>query len=268
MCPHCRAFITNKDRVCPYCHENVGARAVDRHDASEMLAGFIPHARFTTVIILLINFAFYAATSLYSMNSGQGNAMDIDGRTLRLFGSKWVAGIAGGQWWRLVTANFLHGGLIHILMNSWVLFDLGASVEEAYGTSRLLVIYFISGIAGFYASAIWSPADSVGASAAIFGLLGAMIALGLRERSSMSDAMRGTYIRWAVLMLILSLFGNIDMAAHVGGLAGGFGVAYLAGTPKVRVWTEKLWRVAAFFCVLITAASFLKWYLWFSSLAQ
>src|SRR5436190_20905352 len=98
MCPHCRAFITNKDRVCPYCNEKVGARAVERRDTGEMLAGFIPHARFTTVIILLINFGVYIATVLYSMNSGRGNAMEIDGLTLRFFGSKWVMGIASGQW--------------------------------------------------------------------------------------------------------------------------------------------------------------------------
>src|SRR5215470_13480140 len=111
MCPHCRAFITSKDRVCPYCNEKLGARAVDLRDTGDLLAGFIPHARYTTVIILLINFGFYAATVLFSMKSGMGNAIDIDGRTLRLFGSKWVTGIAGGQWWRLVTAGFLHGGL-------------------------------------------------------------------------------------------------------------------------------------------------------------
>src|SRR5204862_5042503 len=199
-------------------------------------------ARFTTVIILLINFGFYVATALYSANSGMGNAMDIDGRTLRLFGSKWVMGIASGQWWRLVTAGFLHGGLMHILMNSWALFDLGASVEEAYGTSRMLAIYFISNVAGFYVSALWNPrADSVGASAALFGLLGAMIALGMRGPSSMGDAMRGMYVRWAVFMLFISLFGRIDMAAHVGGLAGGFGVAFLAGQPKLtNTWTERL----------------------------
>ena len=195
--------------------------------------------------------------------------MDIDGLTLRLFGSKWVMGMAGGQWWRLVTAGFLHGGLMHIAMNSWVLFDLGTSVEEAYGTSRMLVIYFLSSVAGFYVSALWSQADSVGASAALFGLLGAMIALGTRDRSSMGDATRSMYVRWAVLMLVISLFGRIDMAAHVGGLAGGFGVAWIAGTPRVsKTWTERLWRVAAFFCVLTTLACFLKMYLWFASVAK
>src|SRR5262245_26942106 len=129
MCPHCRAFITTSDKVCPYCNETVGSRAVDlRSSSSEMFGGFIPQAHFTTVVILLINFGLYAATVVYSMGSGAGNVMNVDGRTLVFFGSKYVDFIAGGQWWRLVTAGFLHGGLMHILMNSWALFDLGAAV--------------------------------------------------------------------------------------------------------------------------------------------
>src|SRR5689334_7973632 len=116
MCPHCRAFITTSDRVCPYCNEPVAPRAVDRGVAAGL----------------------YLATSLYSMKSGNGSAMSIDVRTLVYFGAKFGPFIAAGEWWRLVTAGFLHGGLVHILMNSWVLFDLGAAVEEIYGAYRML----------------------------------------------------------------------------------------------------------------------------------
>ncbi|MEZ5365296.1 MAG: rhomboid family intramembrane serine protease [Bryobacterales bacterium] len=62
-----------------------------------------------------------------------------------------------GQWWRLITAGFLHGGIFHILMNSWVLYDLGAQVEHIYGTSRYLAIYLISSIGGFAASLFGLP---------------------------------------------------------------------------------------------------------------
>ena len=266
MCPHCRAFITASDKVCPYCNESVGPRAVERRGASqEMLAGFIPQAHFTTIVILVINFGLYAATAIYGIGAGLGSAMDLDGRILVLFGSKYVPYIAEGQWWRLVTAGFLHGGLMHILMNSWALFDLGAAVEEAYGTARLLVIYFVSSVAGFYASAVWSRSNSVGASAALCGLLGAMIALGLRDRSALADAMRGMYVRWLVFIMVISfVVPNVDMAAHVGGLAAGFGLAYLSGQPRrPDAITEKLWRVAAVFCFILTAASFFLWFLWF-----
>src|SRR6185503_4140038 len=98
MCPHCRAFITDRDRVCPYCNEPVGPRTVERSESgSGLLAGFIPHARFNTVIILLINFGLYVATSLFAMNSGRGDAMNIDAQTLYFFGAKYGPAIARGE---------------------------------------------------------------------------------------------------------------------------------------------------------------------------
>jgi rhomboid protease GluP len=272
MCPHCRAFITNRDRTCPYCNEPVGPRAIDRRNPSPILGGMIPHARFTTVVILVINFGIFLATVLYSMGAGNSDAVwNIDVRTLVAFGAKYNAGLAAGQWWRLVTAGFLHGGLFHILMNSWVLFDLGAQVEEIYGAARMLVIYFVSTVFGFYLSAVWSPAPSVGASAALMGLIGAMIALGVRHKSPLGSAIRGTYIRWAVYIILFGLLPGlrVDNAAHIGGLAAGFGTAYLAGLPRLESsWTEKLWRAASWVCILLTAVSFLKMYLWFARVAQ
>ena len=271
MCPHCRAFITNKDRVCPYCNEAVAPRQT-RDDSSGLIGGFIPHFRFNTVIILLVNFGLYMATTLYSMRAGNPEAfMNLDVRTLILFGAKWNLGLIQGEWWRLVTAGFLHGGIIHILMNSWVLFDLGAQVEEVYGTSRMLVIYFLSTIFGYYASAQWSSSVSVGASAALFGLIGAMIALGVRHRSPMGTAIRGMYMRGAFYGLIFGLLPgfHIDNAAHIGGLVAGFGIGYLAGTPSLQnSLTEKLWRIASWSCIVMTVVSFLKMYLWFSQHTQ
>jgi rhomboid protease GluP len=256
MCPHCRAFITTSDRICPYCNEKVGARAVDRRNPSPIL-GLIPHAQFVTAVILLINIAIYIASSLNP--------------TLVEAGWKARLAIREGQWWRLVTAGFLHGGLLHIGMNSWVLFDVGGQVEQIYGASRMLVIYFISTIAGFYLSYIWSPNASVGASAAIMGLIGAMIALSVHHRSAVTAAIRATYIRWVIYILLIGLLPGIgiDNAAHVGGLAAGFGVAYFAGLPR---WegsaAEQAWRVASYVCIGLTAFCFFEMYQWLTRTPQ
>ena len=184
MCPNCRAFITTRDKVCPYCNERVGPRAVERRDPGAILGGFIPHARFVTMIILTINVGLYLATVVFSQRKRrQGGLFDVDGQTLLAFGAKLRDAILNyGQWWRLVTAGFLHGGLLHIGMNSWVLFDLGAQVEDVYGASRLIVVYFMATVFGFLLSTFWTAALSVGASAGIMGLIGAMIALGVRNR--------------------------------------------------------------------------------------
>jgi rhomboid protease GluP len=264
MCPQCRAFITSADRVCPYCNTPVAARAVDKREPGEIMGGLIPHARFTTTLILLINTGLYIATVLYSMRvQGGGAGLDIDGRTLRNFGAS-EPGLVfyGGQWWRLITAGFLHGGIMHILMNSWVLFDLGAQTEEFFGASRMIVIYFIATVAGFWTSAYFGHL-SVGASAGIFGLIGAMIAFGIKEQSTYGTALRSFYVRWALYGLVLGfVIPNIDMAAHLGGLAGGLVVGYVAGAPRLVGYPERAWRAIAAVCLVATAAAFAEMFLW------
>lgn len=264
MCPNCRAFIEPKLKVCPYCEAAVGPRAAERRDSGAILGGLIPHARFTTVLILLVNSAMFAATVLASFNRGNSGALlNVDGRTLFEFGAKLTDAILAGQWWRLVTAGFLHGGFLHIAMNSWVLMDLGAQVEEIYGSSRLLVFYFFGTVFGFALSAWWNPGLSVGASAGVFALIGAMIAAGVQHRSALGDAVKAFYIRWAVYGLLMGMlpFFAIDNAAHLGGLAGGFGAAWLTGQPGVGA-KEKFWRGVAAGCLLMTAVSFLMMLLW------
>lgn len=255
MCPQCRAFISPDDKTCPYCNAEVGPRKLLRRTPSDSFGGLIPHARFTTVVIMLINTGLYIATVLYTMRAG-GSGFEMDNRTLFIFGGKYAPAIMAGEWWRLITAGFLHGGVLHILMNMWVLFDLGAQTEEAYGTSRYLVIYLVSNVTGFTASMFLLPALSIGASAAIFGLIGAMIALGVRERSSRGSAIRQFYMRWAIYGLVLSLIPGTDWAAHLGGLAGGFVVGFIAGTPGYSAALERVWQIAAVVVVAITGLAF------------
>lgn len=268
MCPHCRAFITNKDKACPYCNEEVGPRAIDRRSPGDILGGLIPGAHFTTAMILLVNFGLYAVMTAYSLSHAKNpSLLDLDLITLYRFGGKFRANILHGEWWRLVTAGFLHGGIMHIAMNSWVLYDLGAQVEEMYATSRFIVFYFLSTIGGFLVSTYWSESPSVGASAGLFGLIGAMIALGAKNRTRMGAAIRGMYVRWAIYGLLFGLlpFFRIDNAAHIGGLATGFLCAYFAGTPRlVESWTEKAWRMAAWGCAVVTVYCFVQVYLSFS----
>jgi rhomboid protease GluP len=265
MCPNCRAFITTDDKVCPYCGLQQGPRAIDQRAPADILGGLIPHARFTTMMILLVNTGMYIATLLYSMRANRGGGMDIDVDTLLDFGAKYAHAIFyEGQWWRLITAGFLHGGILHILMNSWVLFDLGVQVEETYGTSRYLVFYFVATVGGFLASSWWAPrVPSIGASAGIFGLIGAMIAHGVRDKSAYGSAVRSVYTRWALYGLAMGFlpFFAIDNAAHIGGVTSGFVIAYLAGTPRLTRVVETFWRVAAGLVLGITALAFVEMFI-------
>ncbi len=251
MCPNCRAFVTTSDKVCPYCQAPIGARAVEQRNAGEILGGLIPHARFTTIVILLINTALYLAEYL-SPQSGITRA----GESLPAF-------MMDGQWWRLITAGFLHGSILHILMNSWVLFDLGAEVETLYGTSRMIVFYFVGTVTGFSASShIAGGHVSVGSSAGIFGLIGAMLAFGFTDRSSLGLAVKSLYTRWVIYGLVLSFLPGVDFWAHVGGFSGGFIAGWLASTPRARMmWKEPLLRALAGVCIAVTLVAFGMLYL-------
>jgi len=258
MCPHCRAFVGSSEKLCTECNNPMPRPYAKRMASGAALAGLVPPTHFTTLIVLMINGALFAATLLMSLKKGGDALFSIDSYVLYYFGAKeGMSILAGGQWWRLVTAGFLHGGLLHILMNSWALYDLGAQVEQTYGTPRFLVFYLVSSAMGFLASAWWSRALSIGASAAIFGLIGAMIAYGTRHRGWLGAEMKAVYMRWAVYGLLFGLLPmfSVDNAAHIGGLATGFGLGYVAGEPGPRS-ADWLWRAAAGFAVVIVAVSF------------
>jgi rhomboid protease GluP len=148
-------------------------------------------------------------------------------------GASWAAAVLAGQVWRLVTAMFLHAGVLHLLVNGWALYQLGALVEVLFGTARLAAIYFASGLAGSLASVAWDLVSgrqqpSVGASGAIFGLLGALIAFLLRHRDRLRPEARSLLLQllfWAGINIVFGFTADmIDNAAHLGGLAAGLAI--------------------------------------------
>jgi len=263
MCPNCRAFIEITDRICPYCNAQLGPRAVDLR-ASQLAASLLPRANLTSSIILTINVAFFLLELVVnSQVAGQSlfsGFADIGMNTIVLLGCK----IPHSEWWRLLTAGFLHAGFIHLAMNSYGLFILVSEVEQFYGTSRLIVAYLFSIFAGFFLSALWSPGTaSLGASTAVFGMIGIMLAMGVRRRSDpLVQAVRAHYTQYVIFGLIFSLLGRIDMAAHIGGFIGGFVVGGVAGLPGLpNSPREQFWRVLAGLAILITLYAFFLDYL-------
>ena len=161
----------------------------------------MPETHVTTFIILFVNLGMFAAMLLLSQTMGRGSLFGMDQAVGELFGAKVRYNILiEGQWWRLATAGFLHAGLVHFGMNSWVLFDLGAAAEYNFGTARYLVIYFVSNVVGFWASLYWTAGSSMGASAALCGLIGAMMAAAKRSGQNMVWSF---YMRWMIIMVVL-----------------------------------------------------------------
>ena len=259
VCPACRALVGARESRCPYCNESLSA--LHRVGIRRLLTGLVPErARYTT-LLLGANFFLFGISLLAAARSGVGlEALgSMPGRTLVELGARDYH-VVEGEWWRLATAVFLHGNLIHLLFNSLVLFDLGPAVEEMYGTARYLVLYFLAGIAGSLASLLWHPfAVSVGASGALFGLIGVMIAYGYRHRTALGAQVKTMYVRWAIYGLVFGFFiPGIDNAAHIGGLLAGlvFG-ALVSDTPSFQRTSILAWRFASYAVLLVIAISFL-----------
>ena len=130
-----------------------------------------------------------------------------------------VIGVAEGEWWRLLTAAFLHGSVLHIGMNMLMLWWIGAPVEEALGRGRFLALYLVSALAGSAGALLLSPgAFTVGASGAIFGILGAALVF---ERQGL-HVLGGSALSIILLNLVLTFaIPNISIGGHLGGLVGG-----------------------------------------------
>lgn len=153
--------------------------------------------------------------------------------------------IADGEIWRLVTMMFVHAGLLHLFFNASALTEFGRSVENLYGPRRFLLIFFGSGIAGASASFVATPTPSVGASGGIFGLIGALLAFGLRHHLRLPAAARQRFTIQMGLCLAINLGLGflstfIDNAAHLGGLVGGALIASWVGvSPAVSAMLER-----------------------------
>jgi rhomboid protease GluP len=264
MCPNCRAFISSDDKICQYC--GIELQRPVQTPSIDAAAGLIPEHAFTTFMILLVNGAVWAISIMLSRQTGNPQAlMNIDPDTLVSLGAKWSPYIRMmGQWWRLVTAGFLHGGLFHIMMNGWAMLQLGRQVDIIFGSARYLVIFFAGTVTGFWLSTVLSPGSlSVGASAGLCGLVGSMIAVGFLSRSSVALELRHGYVRYAGFVLAFGLISSalgwypIDNMAHLGGIGGGFAAAMVVGLPRPTVpIRERVTTLAAWFCVLLTVFSF------------
>ena len=160
-----------------------------------------------------------------------------DVRVLVLFGAKVNELIAEGQVWRLLTAMFLHIGVLHLLFNLYALYFLGPQVEGLFGHVRFTAIYFIAGLTGSLASYAFVPNLSAGASGAIFGLVGALVIYFLRYRDQFGDRGRAVLQNMLIIIAVNFVFGlnapGIDNWGHLGGLIGG-AVAAWGLVPQYR----------------------------------
>jgi rhomboid protease GluP len=242
-------------KICQWCVRHEAAQRGELDDAPQpvMATPWVRRGESTitlTQIIFGANLAVFLATAYAS-----STVMDFPGDALA-----WGANIGpytlSGQWWRLLSYMFLHGGLMHIAFNMWCLWDLGALCESLYGRWTFGALYLLTGVGGGLASVAWNPGTfSVGASGAIFGLAGALLASFYLGEFSVPKAALSGPLKSLAFFVGFNLFfgqvvGGIDNACHIGGLITGL----ILGALIARVAPQHgrpLRRVAVLFFVTL-----------------
>lgn len=174
---------------------------------------------------------------------------------LSILGMKDNTSIIDGQWWRLITANFLHGGFQHILFNMISLYIWGRFVEMIYGHGRTVLIVLGAALGTTCLSFAFSPARSLGASGIVFGMMGALLAFSKFNRPMYQRFFGGGMTLMVVLNLFYGFFAaSVDNFGHLGGLAGGYLAAQAVGILAHRRWTKWNYLALAAYLVLIILA--------------
>jgi len=167
-----------------------------------------------------------------------------------------------GEWWRVITGMFLHGGFTHIALNMFSLYIVGKVAEELFGRGEYLLLYFASGIVGASASVMMHPEGlSVGASGAIFGIFGAIAGYALAYRHALGERFKRFMREFGGVLILNLILGfsipGIDMSAHIGGLIVGFVGGYLVRYPRaVTGWSLAVGLLALAYVIWIFPGTF------------
>jgi rhomboid protease GluP len=245
-------------KICPWCVQHEAYQRGELADDARQPVMRTPWARRSESIVGLTQIIF-------GINAAVFLGMALAGSTIMEFSTaesiRWGANAGAltfsGEWWRLLTNIFIHGGIIHIAFNMWCLWNLGQLCESLYGRWTYAAVYLICGVGASLTSAAWNPyRASVGASGAIFGLAGALIAaFKLGEFSVPREALSGTLRSLGAFVVYNLVFGfalpGIDNTAHIGGLITGLIMGALIAV--LAPYQDRPLRRVAVFLVMILA---------------
>jgi membrane associated rhomboid family serine protease len=257
LCYACGKLNRVDASVCFYCgRRNPGLWGFG--PAIGRLVGGLDFAALVTVIAVA---AYVASLALDPRAAfaprGVFDLLAPGGRALNALGMAGAFPWRAGHWWTVLTAIYLHGSLLHILFNLLWIRQLLPDVEEVYGQARTIVIFTLSGAAGFLLSDAAGNPFTLGASGAIFGVLGAMVWYGRRRGGHFGAAVLRQYGGWALILFVFGLLSGlgVDNWGHAGGFLGGLLVALVLGAGDQRP-ERGIHRVLAAACLGLTAVAF------------
>lgn len=227
---------------------------INRHnmeDASKMENLFKSKVPYITYFLILVNIIFYIVPNLFGFETYQSiiDQYCVHGPSIR-----------AGQYYRLFTGIFLHGSLTHLFFNCYSLYVIGAQIENFLGKIKYPIIYLFSGLIGSLFSISFSKSvASIGASGAIFGLMGALLYFGYYYRVYLGNVVKSQILPIIVLNLGIGfLMTGIDNFAHIGGLIGGLLMALALGVKDKTSWFEQIngWIIITIFTIFISYIAF------------
>jgi len=255
LCPNCRRLINRDEPVCPYCGLSRPGSGWKMLIPSNLLGSPADMIR----IIIYVNAAFYILALLLNprglgLSANPLAFLSPSGESLLLLGATGTLPIERLHgWWTLVSASYLHGGLLHIVFNMLALRQLGIFVLNEYGLHRFFVIYTLTGIAGFYLSYLAGVPLTIGASAGVCGLIGATLYYGKSRGGFYGEALYRQVMGWVMgLILFGFMIPGINNWAHGGGIVSGVLLGFLLGYRERRR-ENLLHRAAATACIVLTA---------------
>ena len=252
LCPNCRKLISMDEPSCPYC----GLKRPGLHNTASAVRNIF-FGTSPVMAIIYINVAFYVMALFLGgiANDGSFNFLSPSNQSLFLLGASGTYPvIVEHRFWTLISASFLHGGIMHILFNMMALYQLGPFVLQEFGFHRFINLYIITGACGFAASVIFGVPFTIGASASVCGLIGAIIYYGKSRGGSYGEAIYKQAMGWVIGLIFFGLiFPGINNWAHGGGLLSGIALSFLMGYNDNK--PESAWsKLLAFACILLTAA--------------
>lgn len=246
LCPRCRKIIGSEESHCSWC-------GTSRSNPFWALIGLAGN-NWVTGSILTVNILFFGLSLLLSTKVDPSSGFLSPGRnSLLLLGASGTVPIDHfGRYWTLVSANYLHGGILHLLFNLMALRQLAAWVVNEYGSSRMFVIYTLGGVVGYLVSYFAGVPFTVGASAALCSLIGALLFYGKSRGGSHGRMVYREIGGWALSISIFGLiFPGINNWAHGGGVMAGIALGALLGYNEKR-GQRTIDHLLALICVLLT----------------